>query len=51
MAGFVSSTVGFAAPIAGASLALGAYVHGFYGEVNEKLLAVCIKIRILIILK
>jgi APA family basic amino acid/polyamine antiporter len=26
--GFVSATVGFAAPIAGASIALGAYVHG-----------------------
>ena len=49
MAGFVSSTVGFAAPIAGASLALGAYVHGFYGAVNEKLLAVCVIVIISLI--
>jgi APA family basic amino acid/polyamine antiporter len=42
MAGFVSSTVGFAAPIAGASIALGAYVHGVWPGVNEMALAVCI---------
>ncbi len=42
VAGFVSSTVGFAAPIAGASIALGAYVHGVWPGVNEMALAVVI---------
>jgi len=42
VAGFVSSTVGFAAPIAGASIALGAYVHGVWPGVNETALAVVI---------
>ncbi|MFN6046878.1 MAG: APC family permease, partial [Bacteroidota bacterium] len=40
--GFVSSTVGFAAPIAGASIALGAYVHGVWPGVNETALAIII---------
>jgi len=39
VAGFVSSTVGFAAPIVGASIALGAYVHGVWSGVNETALA------------
>lgn len=42
VAGFVSSTVGFAAPIAGAAIALGAYVHGVWPGVNEMALAVVI---------
>ncbi len=42
MAGFVSATVGFAAPIAGAALALSAYVHGVLPEVHETILAVII---------
>jgi APA family basic amino acid/polyamine antiporter len=42
VAGFVSSTVGFAAPIAGASIALGAYVHGVWPGVNETALAIII---------
>ena len=42
MAGFVSATVGFAAPIAGAALALSAYVHGVLPEVHETTLAVII---------
>ena len=42
VAGFVSSTVGFAAPIAGASIALGAYVHGVWPGVNETALAIIV---------
>jgi len=42
VAGFVRSTVGFAAPIAGASIALGAYVHGVWPGVNETALAIII---------
>lgn len=46
VAGFVSSTVGFAAPIAGASIALGAYVHGVWPEVNEMVLAAAVIVTI-----
>lgn len=46
VAGFVSSTVGFAAPIAGASIALGAYVHGVWPGVNEMALAVVVIVLI-----
>jgi APA family basic amino acid/polyamine antiporter len=49
MAGFVSSTVGFAAPVAGASLALGAYIHGVWPTVPEKLLAALVVICISLI--
>ena len=49
MAGFVSSTVGFAAPIAGASLALGAYINGVWPSINAKLLASVIVIIISVI--
>lgn len=34
MAGFVSTTVGFAAPVAGAALALGAYLNGVLPAIN-----------------
>jgi APA family basic amino acid/polyamine antiporter len=34
MAGFVSTTVGFAAPVAGAALALGAYLQGVLAGLN-----------------
>ncbi len=40
VAGFVSSTVGFAAPIAGAALALGAYMHGVWPWINEMILGI-----------
>jgi APA family basic amino acid/polyamine antiporter len=39
MAGFVSATVGFAAPIAMAALALGAYLKGIFPMMDEKLVA------------
>lgn len=42
MAGFVSSTVGFAAPIAAAALALGAYLKGVFPGINESLIAATI---------
>lgn len=40
VAGFVSSTVGFAAPIAGAAIALGAYMHGVWPGINEMVLGI-----------
>lgn len=40
MAGFVSTTVGFAAPVAGAALALGAYLHGVFPTVSGPLVGV-----------
>ncbi len=46
MAGFVSSTVGFAAPVAGAALALGAYVHGVWGNLNERYVALFVVVAI-----
>ncbi len=49
MAGFVSSTVGFAAPVAGAALALGAYVNGVWGGLNEKYIAASVVVVISLI--
>lgn len=49
MAGFVSSTVGFAAPIAAAALALGGYLKGVFPGIDEKLMASGIVILISII--
>ena len=46
MAGFVSSTVGFAAPVAGAALALGAYVNGVWGGLNERYIALSVVVII-----
>lgn len=46
MAGFVSSTVGFAAPVAGAALALGAYVNGVWGGLNERYIALSVVVVI-----
>jgi APA family basic amino acid/polyamine antiporter len=46
MAGFVSTTVGFAAPVAGASLALGAYVEGVWPDVSGKLVATIVVVGI-----
>ena len=46
MAGFVSSTVGFAAPVAGAALALGAYVNGVWGGLNERYIALFVVVAI-----
>jgi len=40
LSGWVSVTVGFAAPIAAASMALGKYVHSVYPTVNVMLLAI-----------
>lgn len=42
MAGFVSTTVGFAAPVAGAALALGAYLHGVFPVVSGPLVGVLV---------
>lgn len=49
MAGFVSSTVGFAAPVAGAALALGAYVNGVWGGLNERYIALSVVVIISLI--
>ena len=46
MAGFVSSTVGFAALVAGAALALGAYVNGVWGGLNERYIALFVVVAI-----
>ncbi len=40
LSGWVSVTVGFAAPIAAASMALGKYVHSVYPTINVMLLAI-----------
>lgn len=40
LSGWVSVTVGFAAPIAAASVALGKYVHNIYPHINEIYLAI-----------
>jgi basic amino acid/polyamine antiporter, APA family len=40
LAGWVSATVGFAAPIAMAAMALSTYTHSVFESVNEKVLAV-----------
>ncbi len=42
LAGWVSATVGFSAPIAMAAMALGTYVNGVIPGINEKLLAVIV---------
>lgn len=42
LSGWVSVTVGFAAPVAAASTALGLYVNKIYGNVNPQLLAVIV---------
>lgn len=49
MAGFVSSTVGFAAPIAAAALALGGYLSGVFPGIDESFTAGSIVIGISII--
>ncbi len=46
MAGFVSITVGFAAPVAGASLALGAYLNGISSAIPSKAVAMLIIVLI-----
>ena len=48
LSGWVSVTVGFAAPIAAASVALGKYVHNIYPHVNEIGLALGVIIAITI---
>ena len=42
MAGFVSTTVGFAAPVAGAALALGAYLQGVIPAVSGPLIGILV---------
>lgn len=42
LSGWVSSTVGFAAPIALAAIAIGQYVNGVYNEWNGTLLAIVV---------
>lgn len=42
LSGWVSVTVGFAAPIAAASVALGKYVHNIYPSVNETALGISV---------
>lgn len=49
LSGWVSVTVGFAAPVAAASTALGLYVNKIYGNVNPQLLAVSVIIILTII--
>jgi APA family basic amino acid/polyamine antiporter len=49
MAGFVSSTVGFAAPIAAAALALGAYLKGVFPGIDETLVAASVVLGISIV--
>lgn len=46
MAGFVSTTVGFAAPVAGAALALGAYIQGVFPQISGPLVGVLVIIGI-----
>jgi APA family basic amino acid/polyamine antiporter len=46
LSGWVSVTVGFAAPIAAASMALGKYVHSIYADVNVMILAIVVIIGI-----
>jgi basic amino acid/polyamine antiporter, APA family len=48
LSGWVSVTVGFAAPIAAASVALGKYVHNIYPNVNEVGLAIGVIVAITI---
>jgi len=49
LSGWVSVTVGFAAPIAAASMALGKYVHSVYPSINEVNLGIAVIIIITII--
>jgi len=49
MAGFVSTTVGFAAPVAGAALALGAYLQGVFPLVDGILVGVLVIVFISIL--
>ncbi len=49
LSGWVSVTVGFAAPIAAASMALGKYVHAVYPSVNSLTLAIIIIILITVV--
>ncbi len=42
LSGWVSSTVGFAAPVALASMALGSYVNKIFPQVNVTLCALCV---------
>jgi APA family basic amino acid/polyamine antiporter len=46
LSGWVSVTVGFAAPIAAASMALGNYVHSIYSSVNVMALGIIVIIAI-----
>lgn len=46
LSGWVSATVGFAAPIALAAMALGQYVNGVYENINSAFLAVSIVVLI-----
>lgn len=49
LSGWVSVTVGFAAPVAAASTALGLYVHKLFPVVNEKMLALSVILVLTII--
>lgn len=49
MAGFVSSTVGFAAPIAAAALALGGYLQGVFPGLNPTLSASAVVLAIALV--
>lgn len=46
MAGFVSATVGFAAPVAGACLAFGAYLNGLFDGVDGKFIGAILMVLI-----
>lgn len=49
LAGWVSATVGFSAPIAMAAMALASYVKGVFSNVNEKILAISVILIITLI--
>lgn len=49
LSGWVSVTVGFAAPVAAASTALGLYVNKIYGSVNPQILAVSVILLLTIV--
>jgi basic amino acid/polyamine antiporter, APA family len=49
LAGWVSATVGFSAPIAMAAMALATYTHGVFSNVNEKVLAVVVIVVITLV--
>lgn len=46
MAGFVSATVGFAAPVAGACLAFGAYLNGIFDGIDGKFIGAVLMVLI-----